>query len=144
MKVSVELDGVERLEKIIRRAAGDPESKRALGQAMQGFATGILNESKKLVPLDTGALRNSGRVSAEKIDGNVIEVEISYGGAGAQYAQIVHEDMTMDHSPSKLTSVTKRPRRGQAKYLEIPVMAAAPRFIRSISIRYVNYFRRGG
>lgn len=144
MKVSVELDGAEKLEKIIRRAAGDPESKRALGQAMYGFATGILNESKKLVPVDTGNLRNSGLVSGQVIKGDTIEVTITYGGAAAQYAQIVHEDMTMDHSPSKLTAVTKRPRRGQAKYLEIPVMAAAPKFVRSIAIRYVNYFRRGG
>ena len=144
MKVSVELEGAEVLEKIIRRAAGDPESKRALGQAMYGFATGILNESKKLVPVDTGALRNSGRVEDDKISGDVIEVAISYGGAAGQYAAIVHDDMTMDHSPSKLTAVTKRPRRGQAKYLEIPVMAAAPKFVRSIATRYVNYYRRGG
>lgn len=144
MKVSVELDGAQRLEKIIRRAAGDPEAKRALGQAMYGFATKILNESKKLVPVDTGTLRNSGLVSSQMIKGDVVEVTITYGGAGAQYAQIVHEDMTMDHSPSKLTAVTKRPRRGQAKYLEIPVMAAAPNFMRSVAIRYANYFRRGG
>lgn len=144
MKVSVELEGTETLQKIIRRAAGDPQAKKALGQAMYGFATGILNESKKLVPVDTGSLRNSGTVSREKISANDIEVTISYGGAAAQYAQIVHEDMTMDHSPSKLTAVTKRPRRGQAKYLEIPVRAAAPNFVRSIATRYVNYFRRGG
>lgn len=144
MKVSIELDGAQRLEKIIQRAAGDAEAKKALGQAMFGFATKVLNESKKIVPIDTGSLRNSGRVSGEKISADVVEVEISYGGAGAEYAAIVHEDMTMDHSPSKLTAVTKRPRRGQAKYLETPVRAAAPNFTRSVAIRFANYYRRGG
>lgn len=144
MKVDVQLEGSERLLKIFERAGNDPEAKRALGQAMYGFATKVLNESKKLVPVDTANLRNSGIVSSQRIDGNVVEVEITYGGSSAPYAAIVHEDMTMDHSPSKLTAVTKRPRRGQAKFLEIPVMAQAPSFARSIAARYARYFRRGG
>jgi hypothetical protein len=144
MKVSVDLDGSKTLLKIFERAAGDAEAKKALGQAMYGFATKVLNESKKLVPIDTANLRNSGMVSSQRISGDVIEVEISYGGSSAPYAAVIHEDMTLDHSPSKLTAVTKRPRRGQAKYLEIPVMAQAPSFARSIAARYARYFRRGG
>ena len=144
MKVSVDLDGTERLLKIFERAGNDPEAKRALGQAMYGFATKVLNESKKLVPLDTGTLRNSGMVSSQRIDGQVVEVEISYGGSSAPYALVIHEDMTLDHSPAKLTKVTKKPRRGQAKYLETPVMAQAPSFAREIAARYANYVRRGG
>jgi len=144
VKVEVELQGTQRLLNIFERAGRDPEAKKALGQAMYGFATKVLNESKKIVPLDTGNLRASGIVSNQRIDGDVVEVEISYGGPAAQYAGIIHEDMTLDHSPSKLTAVTKRPRRGQAKYLEIPVMAAAPTFARSIAARYARYFRRGG
>ena len=144
MKVDVQLDGSERLLKIFQRAGNDPEAKKALGQAMYGFATKVLNESKKLVPVDTANLRNSGIVSSQRIDGDVVEVEITYGGSSAPYAAIVHEDMTMDHSPSKLTAVTKKPRRGQAKFLEIPVMAQAPSFARSIAARYARYFRRGG
>lgn len=144
MKVDIELEGTQRLLKIFERAGNDPEAKRALGQAMYGFATKVLNESKKLVPVDTANLRNSGMVSSQRIDGNVVEVEITYGGAAAPYAVIVHEDMTMDHSPSKPTAVTGRPRRGQAKFLEIPVMAQAPSFARSIAARYAQYFRRGG
>lgn len=144
MKVDVELEGTDRLLKIFERAAGDAEAKKALGQAMYGFATKVLNESKKIVPLDTGNLRNSGMVSRQRIDGAVVEVEISYGGSSAPYAMIIHEDVTLDHSPAKLTSVTKKPRRGQAKFLETPVMAQAPSFARSIAARYARYFRRGG
>jgi hypothetical protein len=143
MKVSVDLEGSKNLLTIFERAGNDPEAKKALSQAMYGFATKVLNESKKIIPVDTGVLRNSGRVEAPTISNGVIEVAITYGGTGAKYAAVVHEDMTMDHSPSKLTAVTKRPRRGQAKFLEIPVMAQAPSFARSIGARYARYFRRG-
>jgi hypothetical protein len=144
MKVSVEMEGGEQLQKIIDRAASDSGARAGLEQAMFGFATKILNESKKIIPIDTGSLRNSGRVEDPKVSNGVIEVAITYGGSGAPYAAIVHEDMTMDHSPSKLTAVTKRPRRGQAKFLEIPVMANAPSFARDIAARYARYIRRGG
>jgi hypothetical protein len=143
MKVSIEVEGTERLQKIFARAAVDAGARKALEQSMFGFATKILNESKKMVPLDTGNLRNSGKVMDPKTSAGVIEVEVTYGGSAAPYAQIVHEDMTMDHSPANLTAVTKRPRRGQAKYLEIPVRANAPEFARSIAERYIRYFRRG-
>lgn len=141
MKVSVEMDGLDRLQKIFERASNDSDARQALEQALFGVATSVLNESKKIVPVDTGNLRNSGRVDGPKMTSKGVEVEIVYGTG---YAQIVHEDMTMDHSPSKLTVVTKRPRRGQAKFLEIPVMAAAPKFARQVTARYIRFFRRGG
>lgn len=143
MRFDIQLEGDEELLKMFERASGSKEVQRALGQAIYGFGTQVLNESKKLVPVDTGNLRSSGQVSRPKISGDTIEVEITYGGPGAQYALVVHEDTTLDHSPTKRTAITKRPRRGQAKYLETPFMAQAPTFVRNIAARYAAYFRRG-
>jgi hypothetical protein len=138
----VELEGTEALQKILDNA-DDPAVRRGLGQAMFGFATKILNESKKLVPVDTGALRNSGKVEGPTVDSNGVEVEITYGGAGIQYAGVIHEDMSLSHSPTLNTAITKKPRRGQAKYLETPVKANEDDFARDVAVRYARYMRRG-
>jgi len=53
------------------------------------------------VPVDTGALRSTGRVEGPK--GN--EVELSFGGAAADYALKVHEEVEIPH------------RVGEARYL---------------------------
>jgi len=139
---SVELEGDEKLQKIIDNIE-DPNVRRALGQAMFGFATKILNESKKIVPVDTGTLRNSGKVEGPKVDSDSVEVEITYGGAASKYAGVIHEDMSLDHSPTKDTKITKKPRRGQAKYLEIPVKAQEDNFSRDVAVRFARAMRRG-
>ena len=138
----VELEGDEKIRQIIQNIS-DPNVRRALGSAMHGFATKILNESKKLVPVDTGALRNSGIVEGPKIDEDSVEVEITYGGDAKAYAGVVHEDMTMSHSPTEMTKITKKPRRGQAKYLEIPVKANEDNFARDVSVRFARAMKRG-
>lgn len=138
----VELEGTEALQKILNNI-DDPDVRRSLGQAMYGFATKILNESKKLVPVDTGALRNSGMVEGPKVDSDGVEVEITYGGSGLQYAAVVHEDLSMSHSPTLMTKITKKPRRGQAKYLEIPVKAQEDNFARDVAVRFARAMRRG-
>lgn len=138
----VEMEGIEALQKILDNI-DDPATRQGLGQAMQGFATKILNESKKLVPVDTGALRNSGMVEGPDIDSEGVEVAITYGGVGAQYAAVVHEDMSMSHSPTLNTKITKKPRRGQAKFLEIPVKAHEDRFARDVATRFARFMKRG-
>lgn len=142
MNISLEMKGDESIRKIMDNIE-NPSVRRALGAAMQGFATKILNESKKLVPVDTGTLRNSGKVEGPKISEDSVEVEITYGGSAQAYAGVVHEDMTMDHSPSKMTKITKKPRRGQAKYLEIPVKANEDNFARDVSERFARAMKRG-
>lgn len=77
----------------------------------------ILAESQKLVPVDTGALKASGKYT---IYGGGVETEgiVSYGGSNlnpvsgletAMYAIVVHEDVTVNHT------------NGQAKFLEQPM-----------------------
>jgi hypothetical protein len=142
MKMAVSFEGLDRLQNAIK-SIDSPEKKTAMGRTMYANATAILNESKELVPVDTAALKDSGRVELPNVSPDGISVEITYGGAAAPYALFVHEDMTMDHSPSKPTAVTGRPRRGQAKFLEIPVTENAEKFFKRVYGEYMLMIKRG-
>lgn len=143
MKVNVKLEGADRLVRLVN-GAKSAEQQKALQQAVFGTATAVLNDSKKLVPVDTEALKSSGRVENMKISKGKISVEVTYGGPAAPYAKIVHDDVSMNHSPSLLTVVTKRPRRGQALYLKVPADAWRGRFVKSLIGRYARYFKGDG
>ena len=66
----------------------------------------LQRESQKLVPIDTGVLKNTAntRVVGAGLD---VEVVVSYG---TNYAIYVHEDLNAKHAEGK-----------QAKYLEQPL-----------------------
>lgn len=73
----------------------------------------ILTVSKMdYVPVDTGALRASGFVEPPIVQGPRVSVDLGFGGPAAPYAVLVHENLTAHHPV------------GQAKYLEIPFLAA--------------------
>lgn len=88
---------------------GGANAGRALGQALYREGAIIFEESQDEVPLDTGNLRASGKLGLPEVQGNEIVVEISYGGAAADYALIVHEDLEKNFRNGK-----------KAKYLEDP------------------------
>lgn len=124
MKSGIELRGLKKLVKQMERMEG---GERMLAQALYGEASVVLNESKKIVPVETGNLRASGRVERPVTGRGQASVEITYGGAAAPYALIVHEVPTnsggrwgtgMKHAPGK-----------SWKYLEIPVMAHKKKFV---------------
>jgi hypothetical protein len=91
-----------------------------------------LNESKKIVPVDDGFLKNSGKVEPPQITPRETSVEVTYGGAAAPYALFVHEDPDAQHAAGKTY-----------KYLEIPAMAHAGKFTRGVQERLISYIRRG-
>lgn len=130
-KVSVELEGSDRLARLFQRAS-DRGTLDVLAQAMTGKANAILNESKRIAPFDTGVLKDSGRVENPKIDATGVEVEITYGGAAAAYAGVQHWDTTLNHPNGK-----------QALYLQTPVLAAKDTFVRSVMGRYARYMKKG-
>lgn len=75
----------------------------------------VFGESQRLVPTDTGGLKESGDV---ELDG--LHAEITYGeGLDDPRAIIVHEKLDLHHDD------------GTSKYLETPMIAAAPR-VRSL------------
>ena len=130
MKIGVELVGMDKVLDSLKRIDG---GERVLAQAMYAEATVILNESKRLVPVDTGNLRASGRVDRPDTAGGKAVVEISYGGAAAPYALIVHEvpPNTGGRWGSGLTHASGK----TYKYLEIPVMAHKDKFVDGVRDR---------
>jgi hypothetical protein len=81
------------------------------GHAMKSEADAVMADSKEnYVPIDTGALRDSGRVEGPEISGSEVSVEMLYGDATVDYAWTVHEDMSTPH------------KHGGAKFLETPFL----------------------
>lgn len=98
------------------KARLDAALRAAKAEAYQ-FGEEVMADSKQnYVPVDTGLLRSSGNVQTED-HGNRFRVILGYGGAAAGYAIHVHENLNAYHRPPT-----------QAKYLERPFRAAAPRF----------------
>lgn len=74
----------------------------------------IMGASKRLVPVDTGALRSTGTVERPVIKRGDVSVTLAFGGPAEPYAAAVHENLNARHPV------------GQAKYLEQPVLEAMP------------------
>lgn len=130
MRMGIELVGLEKVIKTTERIEG---GEQILAQAMYAEATVILNESKRIVPVDTGNLRASGRVERPEVGNGKASVEISYGGAAAPYALIVHE-VPPNSGGRWGTGMTHKA--GQTfKYLEIPVMAHKDKFVDGVRDR---------
>lgn len=98
---------------------------KALGRQLYLEANGIMTQSKELCPVATGALHASGYVAQPERDGDVMRVELGYGGPATKinpktgqptdtYAIIVHEDLEAFHKV------------GMAHFLSIPFNAAKP------------------
>jgi hypothetical protein len=92
--------------------------------AVWGELENVLSESKKLCPVDTGTLRGSGHVNEPTASDGNIHAEIGYSQG---YAYWVHEIIENYHEPPT-----------QAKYLEVPLMAALPTITEKI-IERVEY-----
>lgn len=86
----------------------------ALGRALHAEAEPVFDRAQDLVPVDTSALQQSGKLHQPAIGGNSVSVEISYGDAGVEYAAVVHEDLSVRHMPGKT-----------AKFAEVPFVEGA-------------------
>lgn len=96
---------------------------RRLEAALKAEAEIEMTEAKRRTPVDTGTLRNSGRVSDPTWSGEQLSVHLSFGGAASHYALIVHEDLNAFHAV------------GQAKFLESTLMESAPFMAKRIAER---------
>jgi len=137
VKDGIELKGMKKLIEVTERVDG---GEQILAQAMYAEATTILNESKKIVPVATGNLRASGRVERPVTGKGRASVEITYGGAAAPYALIVHEvpPNTGGRWGTGLTHAAGK----SYKYLEMPVMAHKDKFVDGVRGR-VNEMLEG-
>ena len=101
---------LERIQRAI--IASGPAGVKAAARALRSEAQDAFAISQDEVPVDTGALKASGRVRPEVgvyERGNELSVELTYGGTAMEYAIIVHENLESFHP------------HGKAKYLEDPM-----------------------
>lgn len=89
MTVHVELIGSKELRAALVAAKGRALTEAGRALYLEGEA--VMAESRRLVPVDEGTLRNSGLVEPPKIEGTVVEVTLGYGGASSSYGLYIHE-----------------------------------------------------
>jgi len=94
-----------------------------LGAALYQVGNEALTESKKRVPVDTGALKGSGQIDAPKVSANGASVRMGYGDTAVDYALIVHEDTNANHPT------------GQSHYLSSVIDELRPQFLFKVAAR---------
>jgi hypothetical protein len=97
--------------------------------ALNEVAQQVLDRSQDLVPVKTGALRDSGYITSGE-QGGYPSVTITYGGGDVPYAYKVHEDLEMRH-----------PNGGQAKFLEQAFIEYEQVAIDTIQQRVLQLFK---
>ena len=112
LRITARLRGSAALRRELKRRGG--AAQKALARALFLEGEQIMGKSKRLVPVDTGALRASGHVQLPVIRGKRVSVVLGYGGAAAPYAVFVHEKQARHNPPT------------QWKYLEQPLNEAIP------------------
>jgi len=126
-----EIEGAQELRNMLEVSGKD--AGRVVGQVITEEANTIFGKALILTPVDTGALRGSGGVSAPMQTQNGIGVDIFFGGPAAPYALYVHEIIGNYHNPPT-----------QAKYLEQPFMERLPEIQANLARRILDLVRRNG
>ncbi|MHC5259908.1 minor capsid protein [Streptomyces sp. UC4497] len=96
--------------------------RRLASEGLQRALEHTLGEADKLVPLDEGTLRRSGRVDVDGLNG-----VISYDTV---YAVRQHEELTWKHLPGR-----------QAKYLEQPMNTERDVMLRLMAVPLRRWLR---
>jgi hypothetical protein len=121
MALDIKVDGLADLNRAL--TALSHTTNQSIGQALREEAEIEMTESKRRVPVDTGALRGSGRVVGPIDEGGDSLVRMEFGDAAAPYALYVHEDLEAFHKV------------GQAKYLESVLVESAPHLAQRVARR---------
>jgi hypothetical protein len=126
-----EIEGAQELRNMLEVSGKD--AGRVVGQVITEEANTIFGKALILPPVDTGALRGSGGVSAPMQTPQGIGVDIFFGGPAAPYAMYVHEIIGNYHNPPT-----------QAKYLEQPFMERLPEIQANLARRIIDLLRKNG
>ena len=113
--ISFEILGLDRLKQRFQAAA--PGIRQEVKSELMVFAEEVMAASKLIVPVDTGALMNTGKVQPPVATDDEVSVTLGYGDESVGYALYVHEEMA---SPKGNPIVWTRPGSGP-KYLENPL-----------------------
>lgn len=128
---SFEIEGAQELRQMLSQSS--EQAGQIVGQVILEEANTIFAKSLILTPVDTGALRGSGGVSAPQHTPQGIGVDIFFGGPAAPYALYVHEIRGNRHNPPT-----------QAKYLEQPFMERLPNIQQNMARRIIDLLRKNG
>lgn len=90
----VRITSIERVLRSVGKAKTDGAIK--IREGLEKCAGVVYRKSQGYVPVDTGALKASGRVEVSG-QGNGARASVVYGGPTAHYALYVHEDLTKHH-----------------------------------------------
>lgn len=123
----IDFPDLERLQRAI--VMSGPEGVKVAARALRHEAQEAFAHSQDEVPVDTGALKASGRIRPEigvLQSGNEVYVELTYGGSATAYSIYVHENLQASHP------------HGKAKYLEDPMT----RQVQGISSRIADKVER--
>ena len=115
---SMELFGLSELTAKLGQLRG--QAREIAADEMYRGAQEILAASREIVPVETGALRDSGFADRPETHGDLIALEVGYGGPTADYALYVHE------GTSKMAA---------RKFLERPTLELYPGIVRGIGHR---------
>jgi hypothetical protein len=126
-----ELEGAKELRNMLEVSGKD--AGKVVGQVILEEANMIFAKAMILTPIDTGALRGSGGVSAPMNMPQGIGVDIFFGGPAAPYAMYVHEIIGNYHNPPT-----------QAKYLEQPFMERLPAIQQNMARRIIDLIKKNG
>lgn len=119
------LEGGDALLSMLKQSG--EQAGHVLGEAIFEEAHIIFAKAQVLTPIDTGALRGSGGVSAPGQEGGGgIYVDIFYGGTAAPYAMYVHELNYKHLAPT------------QSKFLEQPFMERMPDLQQNLAGRILD------
>ena len=105
--------GMDDLQALL--AKGNNGAKSVTATALMEEAQLMFAESQRRVPVDLGDLRRSGIILPPVSSGNLVTIEMGYGGAASAYALIQHERQDFRHKDGKTW-----------KYLETPVRERIP------------------
>ena len=105
--------------------------KAAMVETQNTVMKKVYDESQTLVPVSTGALRDS--AVFEKANEFDLEAYIQYGDGMVDYALAVHEDLTVMHSAPT-----------QAKYLEVPMTRHQKEFLPTLVRNLEKHWAEAG
>ncbi len=115
MTIIIKLTGVGKVVRELRK--GGKKKREALARGMMRAGLFLQRESQKIVPVDTGALRNS---AFTRKTGTPRRPQVSVGYT-VDYAIFVHENLSARHKAGK-----------QAKFLEAPARLNRSKLIKII------------
>ncbi len=117
---TIKVRGIRAVQQALNDLARQNEP--AASRALMTEAEIEMTEMKERTPVDTGALRGSGRVESL----GSLSIKWVFGGTAIDYAIAVHENLDVLHNP------------GQSKYMESVVMEFFPNVAQRVGRRWAQ------